>query len=204
MIEQANNLYNHIQNISSEGVKDTLPYQAEFNAMIEDDDADSMNPDTEIMLTAQYFMYAKKVWAGLSAKETKDINWYLRNKQMSYQVLLNSLIDGKEVLNRPPVYRLYSLLKNQLKKYRSIKQADGFPVIDNVKKNLKKGDSSGIDAWTAQKIHTAMHLGKQEFVKVKKSEAVFIVYFTAWVDSEGQLNFRKDCMEGTNAWLQSF
>lgn len=53
---------------------------------------------------------------------------------------------------------------------------------------LLKNDTS----WSAQKINEAMHLGEEKFVKVKKSETVFIVYFTTWVDSEGQLNFRKD------------
>ena len=142
LIEQAGNLYNHIQNISIEGVKDKLPYQAEFASMMSDDNSDSLNVDTEIMLTAQYFVYAKNVWAGLSEKETQSLNWYLPRKKISYPLLLDSLINGKDILNSPPVYRQYSLLKNQLKKYQTIKQAGGFPVIDNVKKNLKKGDSS--------------------------------------------------------------
>lgn len=56
---------------------------------------------------------------------------------------------------------------------------------------LLKNDTT----WTAQKINAAMHLGREEFVTLKKSETVFIVYFTAWVDSSGQLNFRKDLYE---------
>jgi murein L,D-transpeptidase YcbB/YkuD len=53
-------------------------------------------------------------------------------------------------------------------------------------------------AWTPEKIYRAMHLGKEEFVTLKKSETVFIVYFTAWVDSGGQLNFRKDLYNRDN------
>ena len=34
--------------------------------------------------------------------------------------------------------------------------------------------------------------GKETFIKLKKKVPVFIAYFTAWVDSEGQLNFRPD------------
>lgn len=53
---------------------------------------------------------------------------------------------------------------------------------------LLRTDSS----WTSQKIDSAMHLKKEKWVPLKKSIPVFIVYFTAWVDQNGQLNFRKD------------
>ena len=37
-----------------------------------------------------------------------------------------------------------------------------------------------------------MHLSKEKWVSLPKSIPVFIVYFTAWVDKRGQLNFRDD------------
>lgn len=144
LIEQADNLYDHIQNITSEGVKDKLPYQDEFHTMMSDENKDSLKIDTEIMLTAQYFVYAKNVWAGMSEKKTTSINWYVPRKKISYSLLLDSLIEGKDILKSPPVYRQYSLLKKELKKFNAIKQAGGFPVIADVKKNPKKGDSSAI------------------------------------------------------------
>ncbi len=151
LIEQAANLYNHIQNITGEGLKNKLPYQTEFTLMMGNDYGDSINVNTEIMLTAQYFAYAKNVWNGLSEKKIESNNWYIPRKKISYAVLLDSLLDGKDLLNSPPVYRQYSLLKNQLKKYEDIRKAGGFHVIDDVKKSLKKGDSSvtitGIKKW---------------------------------------------------------
>jgi len=142
MIEQASNLFNHIKNIETEGVESKLPYQNEFTEMMSDENMDSLNVNTEIMLTAQYFIYAKNVWAGISEKQTKSINWYVPRKKISYSLLLDSLIDGKDILKSPPVYRQYSLLKKELKKYNDIKQAGGLPTISSVKKSLKKGDSS--------------------------------------------------------------
>lgn len=53
---------------------------------------------------------------------------------------------------------------------------------------LLRKDSS----WTSQKIDSAMHLTKEKWVPLKKAIPVFIVYFTAWVDKDGQINFRKD------------
>ena len=144
LIEQAANLYNHTQNITAEGLKNKLPYQTEFALMMGTDYADSINVNTEIMLTAQYFVYAKNVWAGLSEKEIESNNWYIPRKKISPAILLDSLLKGKDVLNSPPVYRQYSLLKNQLKKYEGIKQAGGLINVDDVKKSLKKGDSSAM------------------------------------------------------------
>ena len=39
---------------------------------------------------------------------------------------------------------------------------------------------------------TAMHNTKETWVSLKKSVPVMIAYFTAWVDKNGILNFRKD------------
>ncbi len=41
-------------------------------------------------------------------------------------------------------------------------------------------------------IDSLMHLEKEKWVTLKKSIPVFLVYFTAWVDKNGELNFRKD------------
>lgn len=41
-------------------------------------------------------------------------------------------------------------------------------------------------------IDSLMHLPKEKWVNLKKPIPVFITYFTAWVDKNGQLNFRKD------------
>lgn len=53
---------------------------------------------------------------------------------------------------------------------------------------LLRNDSS----WTSTRIDSAMHLQKEKWVPLQKSLPVFIVYFTAWVDKEGLINFRKD------------
>lgn len=47
-------------------------------------------------------------------------------------------------------------------------------------------------SWNSQNIDSAMHLSKEKWVSLKKSIPVYIVYFTAWVDKSGTLNFRND------------
>ena len=46
--------------------------------------------------------------------------------------------------------------------------------------------------WTPGRIEEAMNAGKEKFVKVKDPIPVLITYYTAWVDENGQLNFRGD------------
>jgi murein L,D-transpeptidase YcbB/YkuD len=46
--------------------------------------------------------------------------------------------------------------------------------------------------WTSEKIDQAMHSGKEKYVKLKAPIPVFISYYTAWVDDNGEVNFRED------------
>jgi murein L,D-transpeptidase YcbB/YkuD len=46
--------------------------------------------------------------------------------------------------------------------------------------------------WTEERITTAMNSGKEQYVAVKNPMPVYITYFTAWVDRQGDLNFRED------------
>jgi murein L,D-transpeptidase YcbB/YkuD len=46
--------------------------------------------------------------------------------------------------------------------------------------------------YTSEAIDSLMNLGKEKWVPLKKPIPVFLVYFTAWVDAEGVLNFRND------------
>ena len=46
--------------------------------------------------------------------------------------------------------------------------------------------------WTLQKMNDAMSASIEKWVTLKEPLPVFITYFTAWVDSEGLLNFRND------------
>ena len=53
---------------------------------------------------------------------------------------------------------------------------------------LLRNDST----WTENKITAAMNAGKEKYVTLQQTIPVFIGYFTAWVNSKGELNFRDD------------
>jgi murein L,D-transpeptidase YcbB/YkuD len=48
------------------------------------------------------------------------------------------------------------------------------------------------DNWTDEKIRAAMNSGNEQYVTLKKTVPVYLVYFTAFVDPKGKLNFRDD------------
>lgn len=50
-------------------------------------------------------------------------------------------------------------------------------------------------AWDDDKIIAAMNAGQEKFVPLKEKVPVFIAYFTAFVDRQGRINFRKDIYE---------
>jgi len=49
--------------------------------------------------------------------------------------------------------------------------------------------------WTPQKIDAAMNGGKETICTLTNKIPVYILYFTAWVDETGEINFYKDVYE---------
>lgn len=144
MIEPAHNLYNRIQNISDEGVAAQLPYKEILAELIETATNESKpSAKTELMLTCQYLEYADVVWQGLSDKQIKEMDWLLPKKKLTYTALLDSLTNNK-ILENEPVYRQYHLLKDYLKKFRSLQANNSLPVIKTDKKKLQPGDSAEV------------------------------------------------------------
>ncbi|MHB1179874.1 MAG: L,D-transpeptidase family protein, partial [Daejeonella sp.] len=49
-----------------------------------------------------------------------------------------------------------------------------------------------MDEWNPEKITKAMHAGKERYVALRNKVPVFISYFTAFIDRDNKLNFRRD------------
>ncbi len=57
-------------------------------------------------------------------------------------------------------------------------------------------------AWPKEKIVSAMNQTHETLVKLKAGIPVFIIYYTAWVDGDGLLNFRDDVYEHDKELMQ--
>lgn len=155
MIEPATNLYNRIQHISAEGIADKLPYKLEFKTVMESDGTLKPSSTTELMLTAQYLVYAKNVWGGLSEKQSLSTDWYLPRRKTSTAELLDSLTSNADIFESIQLYRQYGLLKGQLKKLKELQVTHpNWSIIIAPKKKYELGDS----AMALQQIRERLYL----------------------------------------------
>jgi murein L,D-transpeptidase YcbB/YkuD len=164
IIEQAGNLLNRVENISDEGLPQKVLYKGAFDTLVADEQyktndkttAPSVDVNTELMLTAQYFYYARHVWQGLPEQETKAMDWFLPRKKIAQDAMLDSLLRSPtdSFLADEPLYYQYYRLKDQLKEYRNIAAQGGWPVIKADKKKYQAGDSGT----AIEKIRQYLHL----------------------------------------------
>jgi len=145
LTELAGNLYNRMQNLQAEGLSTTIPYLDESDSLmgLEDIKDSRQSANTDMLLTAQYFYFANKVWGGMSETSSRKIDWYLPRKNVDYEVFLDSLLlPGKNHQPHAPVYRQYGLLKTALKQYTDLAGRNKWPAIIADKKSYRAGDSS--------------------------------------------------------------
>jgi len=143
-IEQASNLSNRVMNLENDGVYKQIPYQKALDSLMhgEGGKTQQRKPDLtlELMLTAQYFAFAKMVYEGVDASVSKANGWNVPRKKVNYDQYLDSLLKSPKQNTGEPVYRQYELLKAFLQKYRALDAIDKWEPI--VTKKLKAGDSS--------------------------------------------------------------
>lgn len=150
LTEQAGNLFNKIENIADEGTAARLHYEPELRQLMDSIVAQTapVQPDLqlELLLTAQYFFYAQHVWSGLGEKAMREVEWDLPRKKLSYAALLDSLLEvpSSQFMQTEPMYRQYALLKEELRRYKTIQSAGGYPTIKADKKSYRLGDSSAV------------------------------------------------------------
>src|SRR5882672_2328431 len=121
VIEQADNLYNQVMNIDEEGLSKKILYKDSL-ATLFGEPSSNINPEKELMLTAQYFNYAQEAWGGISEEKTKKLNWFLPRKKLDLPFLMDSLLrdTSSSIIKNGYSYRQYALLKEYLKRYRDI------------------------------------------------------------------------------------
>ena len=100
---------------------------------------------TELSLTAHFFKYAERAYAGRIDPE--DLQWYIPRKKVNEMVLLDSLIasKGKRLESWEPVNRQYALMEKSLEKYNGLEMlADAGPIVAPKKSIYREGDSAKV------------------------------------------------------------
>lgn len=159
LIEHAANLTDRVMNLKNEGLNKELPYYQAMDTLILGNPGPVSGPlkiKMELMLTAQYFAFADLVWEGMDARVSKEVNWYLPRKKVSYEDYLDSILETKPgQLNetKAPVDRQYSLLRDYLLKYRDLDEKGSWFEIKTGNKSLNPGDSSMVIQQVRQKLY---------------------------------------------------
>lgn len=135
-------LISRIENVEQEGVSTKIPYKDTLEQMLHNPVNGSKNtPDInlELMLTAQYFNYSKKIWAGSLNGKADSINWYLPRKKLSYTSLLTeNLSSGRIEEGKGGIVGIqYEGLKKALARYRDIDNSGSEIKIPPLNKNLR-------------------------------------------------------------------
>lgn len=140
LIEQAANLANRVRNLKFEGLRQQVPYDQVLDSLLFS--ARPASTTLELLLTAQYFVFAKLAWTGQAAATSNRLNWYLPRKKVDYQQYLDTLIATRPAGRPPgePVYRQYELLRRFLIKYHDL-GGTNWPVI-RLPAPVKPGDTS--------------------------------------------------------------
>ncbi len=147
MVEFGQTLYHKVKELNAEGVSSKFPYQEEISGIFENDVENKLSQtETDMMLTNLYLFYAEKVFKGIDDTTTTAMGWLLPRKQVSYVVLLDSVMSDPSLMKRDDsvLFGQYYKLRDFLQKYREIEKNGGWQPIDlNPKlKAYKPGDSA--------------------------------------------------------------
>lgn len=152
LIETSSALIASLADVENEAVAAKIPYKDSLDALLHYnlDSSRILKPnlEVELMLTGQYFNYAKNIWAGAANNDAEKVDWYLPRKKLSYTDLLNANLSqgnlGAE--SSPVVQRQYEGLKKALVLYRDIERSTDSSIVPSIPKNkiYKIGDSATV------------------------------------------------------------
>lgn len=143
-IDFAEVLYNNTNQIGEEGIPVQIPYKAQLDELFEND-SNKPNTDDELLISAMYFFYSKKVFEGVDAKKSKSTGWFLPREKVSYVNYLDTLMKDPDLIGKDKSENIsqYYNLKKGLKRYREVREKGGWGtiVLPAATKLIKPGDN---------------------------------------------------------------
>jgi murein L,D-transpeptidase YcbB/YkuD len=161
IIEQAWVLLSHLQETDTSYISYRIPYRDTLHKMFRyDDDASARDalkadPTYELMLTGQYFNYAKKRWGQRLEGSQESIGWYIPRKKLDYSGLLGQVLEGKsyDSITNTVMNRYYIGLRKALNTFRALeKEHPGVLPQITYSKTLRPGDSSSVIPLVRQRL----------------------------------------------------
>lgn len=147
VLEFANSLYSKVKGIATEGVYNVFPYPEKIDGIFVDDFENLLSEtEMELMITSMFLFYAENVYKGIDDKIAAAIEWLLPKKQVSFENVLDSMMQNTGLLTRNDsvLFGQYYKLRDFLKYYRNINKNGGWDTItiDPKLKSYKPGDTA--------------------------------------------------------------
>ena len=133
LIEFANLLYSKANQLEDEGLKSSVAYKDQMDRIFDGETTKKLSKtDTELLLSSLFVFYAEKVFKGIDTEKVTELGWFLPRKNLSYGMLLDSLLVDANLLNKneDQQFGQYYRLREALKKYRKIEQNGGWSTIN--------------------------------------------------------------------------
>jgi L,D-transpeptidase YcbB len=137
-----------------------------------------------------------EVFSGDKEVNAKDINWKKYTNNVPYNFRQKPGEDnalGKMKFMFPNNYHIYLHDTPSKHLFESTNRAFSHGCI-RVENPLKLANYllRNNPEWNPQKVNETLQTDKQMGIRLNPTVPVYIAYFTAWVDVNGQMNFRKD------------
>jgi murein L,D-transpeptidase YcbB/YkuD len=151
LIEQASVLLTHLQGTDTSFISYEIPYRDTLNKLFHLDDLQESrvdvkpDPTSELMLTAQYFHYAKKRWGQRLDGNPESLGWYIPKKKLDFAGLLEQTLSGEgyDKITNHVMNRYYLGLRKALNNYRELAEKYPSPLPNiEVSKTIKPGESA--------------------------------------------------------------
>ena len=143
-IDFAEVLYNQVNQISADGVSVQIPHKADIDAIFANSDKAAV--DKELLISAMYFFYTKKVIEGVDVNKSKSTGWYLPREKIDFVQYLDDLMKDPNLIRKDESEMItqYYHLKKGLGLLREVKAKGGWGtiVLPAGSKMLKPGDDN--------------------------------------------------------------
>ena len=147
LIEQANNLFNHLNNLKLDGILIRVPYLNILDSLLNDPLViKGPDPQLDVLLSAEYFFYADKVWNGIPEKNTNSMQWFLPRKKLNLPYIIDSVLkdSAAQLFSNSYSVGQYNILKQSLRIYRHLDSTQSWQLLKTNVKSYAKGDSAAI------------------------------------------------------------
>lgn len=148
--ERARAFLNILRNVGpTSSASDTVSWAAmaaEADSVLATPGPASPDAAADIGLTALYFSFTRHEFEGLPEEDLRRLEWFIPRKKVDWVQLLDSSLRASEtvVAWQGPMFHQYDRLLQVLARYRVIRDAGGWQVVDPSVLALKKGATDSV------------------------------------------------------------